>query len=913
MTLPLLKTKLHIPVPRPAVIPRPRLIDRLTDGIHVGGKLILISAPAGFGKTTLIGEWVHHTDIPVAWLSLDKEDNDPNRFWTYLIAALQTIHPDISASSPARRDLQSFASVERGLPDLISDIAVLTDPFVLILDDLHVIKEQTIHRWLLFLVENLPPQMHMIISSRVDPPWPLARMRAQGRLAELRSRGLRFSLEEVTAFVKATNLNLSDEAVTTLCTRTEGWVAGLQMAALSMQGQSREETTAFLGKFGGGHRFILDYLIEEVLDRQPAHLREFLLKTSVLDRMTASLCDALIAGTDQETTSPRLNSRSALAQIEQANVFLVALDEERRWYRYHHLFAELLRNRLQQRLPDEVPVYHRAASRWYETNGLIAEAIHHALQAGDTARVLHLVEHNVLAMVEEGAIRSVVHWTDRLASETVGDRPWLDVARAWSLANAGHVARVASLLEKVETTAINREAYQALIGHVAVVRAYVALSADDLDGADRSAQQALTQLADEDTILRGYLHSLLNITHVCKGDLKTAAYHSSRAIPLCRRGGDIRIMTSIFCDSAALEIARGRFHKAARLCREALDLVAPYFKQSGRALPVAGRAHNLLSGVLYEWNDLPGAVHHARKGVARCQHWGQPEFLASAYSRLARVMDATGDEAGAIDAIRAAIETANQVSASYAASMAARQARLWLAHGNTKQALTWAQTSGLHSDDAINFDAVPKYESLARVYMAQGQDDPDRLNQAAHLLENLLAIVERAGAAYFTVRILVLQAVAAASNRVDRARTTLARAVDLAEPQGYIRVFLDESDDIGNHLLTVLSRQQLAEQTVSKGTPPAYKDKLQSALQVALSRPPRQTAEIQSSAWVEPLSERESEVLQLVAEGLSNREIAQTLVIALNTVKNHLKNIYGKLAVHSRTQAVHRARTLNLL
>jgi LuxR family maltose regulon positive regulatory protein len=276
-------------------------------------------------------------------------------------------------------------------------------------------------------------------------------------------------------------------------------------------------------------------------------------------------------------------------------------------------------------------------------------------------------------------------------------------------------------------------------------------------------------------------------------------------------------------------------------------------------------------------------------------------------------MDATGDEAGAVDAMRAAIETANQVSASYAASMAARQVRLWLAHENTTRALAWAEASDLHSDDAIDFDDVPKYESLARVYIAQGQDDPDRLNQAAHLLENLRAVVERAGAAYFTVRILVLQAAALASSRADRAQTALARAVDLAAPQGYIRVFLDETDTIGHQLLSVLSRRQLAQQPASKDTPPAYGDTLQSALQVALSRPSRQVAGHQPSAWVEPLSEREREVLQLVAEGLSNREIAQTLVIAVNTVKNHLKNIYGKLAVHTRTQAVNRARTLDLL
>ena len=913
MSMSILETKLYIPTLRSELVSRPRLLERFNRAIRSDCKLVLVSAPAGFGKTTLVSEWVHHACIPTAWLSLDESDNDPCRFWSYLVAALHKVHPGVGDAISAMAQSRPFSCAESLLTDLINKMTARTDPFVLVLDDLYLINEQQLHSGLVFLVENLPSRMHIVVCSRADPPWPLARLRARDNLIELRSSDLRFRPDEVAAFIQTIRIGLSDEAIATLGARTEGWIAGLKMAVLSMRGQNGEQTAAFLRTFSGSHRFILDYLMEEVLDRQPASTQDFLLKTSILDRLTASLCDAVMGGSGQDAFSPHQDSQQVLTQVERANLFLVPLDDERRWYRYHHLFAELLRSRLQQTWPDQVPALHLLASKWYEKTGLIAEAVRHALDASDTERVVHLVERNVLAMIEEGTIRSVVRWLDMLSDEMVHNRPWLSVARAWTLANAGRFDLVEPLLQIAEERVEGQDERQHLTGHIAVVRAYVASSTGDLSRAARCARAALDILSDEDEMLRGYLYSLLSVALRWSGELDAASRVSFNAIALSRESGDLRILTSVLCDCAALRIVQGQFSEAEALCREALGLAGEYLKQSGWPLPVSGRAHELLGGVLYVWDDLPGAVYHARQGVVLCERWGQPDFLASAYCRLARVLHATGDVAGAMEAIQKATRTANQVSLSYGEHMAAWEARLWLAQGNTARAVRWARESGLRVDDEFEFERLFRYECLARVLVARGRDDPDCTARALLLLARLLAIAEQAGAAYLAVRLLVLQAAAWVESQPDRARAALVRALDMAGPQGYIRIFVEERAQLGGLLLPLLARRQRPQQTTRGEAVPGYVGRLLSALRAESAKVFPQTTPFQPSTLVEPLSERECEVLQLVAAGLSNREIAQSLVIALNTVKNHLKNIYGKLAVHSRTQAVERARNLDLL
>ncbi len=500
----LLATKLYVPPIRPELVPRPRLIERLKAGLHC--KLTLVSAPAGFGKTTLLSECAGRCDWPVAWLSLDKGDNDPTRFWAYFIAALQTI-PTLRAAGDRKESRNASgvgeaalaqlhpaglataasaaapASLESALTSLLNDIvAAGPSPFILILDDLHLIAERQIHDGLTFLLEHLPPQLHLVLSSRADPPWPLARLRARCEVAELRAQDLRFTPEEAATFLNnVMHLDLSPEDIAALDARTEGWIAGLQMVAISMQGRKRaqgpQSLSGFIKALTGSHRFILDYLVEEVLDQQSPDLQTFLLKTSVLERLTAPLCDA-VAGID--------DSQAILAHLEQANLFLVPLDDERRWYRYHHLFADLLKVRLEQHsTTQEIASLHHLAGRWYEDNGLIAEAIGHALSAGDVDHVAHLAEHNALAALYQGQVPTVVGWLDALPGEVICSRPWLCIARAWVLASTGRWDAVAVALQDAERAA--REASQAeeqrIAAHILALRTYATAIKGDLDGA----------------------------------------------------------------------------------------------------------------------------------------------------------------------------------------------------------------------------------------------------------------------------------------------------------------------------------------------------------------------------------------------------------------------------------------------
>jgi LuxR family maltose regulon positive regulatory protein len=420
---PLLATKIYIPPPRPGLVSRPRLIRRLDEGLRLGHRLTLVSAPAGFGKTTLLSEWCAGCGRPVAWLSLDEGDNDPARFLAYLVAALQTVEVDIGAGVVAALQSPQPPSMEAGLTLLINEMTTISDPFALVLDDYHLITAQPIQDGLTFLLDHLAPQMHLCIAGRADPPLPLARLRARGQLTELRAADLRFTPGEAAAFLNTSvGLNLSNAEVAALDARTEGWIAGLQMAALSMRG--RQDLPGFIRAFTGTHRFVLDYLVEEVLEQQSPGIQRFLLKTSVLERLAAPLCDAVTAGSD---------SRTILGQLDRDHLFLIPLDNERRWYRYHHLFADLLRSRLKQTDPDRAPILRRRASEWYEQHGLIVDAVSHAFAAGDIGQVARLVEGNVLAMMGHGELTTVMRWLDGLPAGMVRSRPWLSIARAWAL------------------------------------------------------------------------------------------------------------------------------------------------------------------------------------------------------------------------------------------------------------------------------------------------------------------------------------------------------------------------------------------------------------------------------------------------------------------------------------------------
>ncbi len=894
MSTPLLQTKLYIPHSQPNLISRPRLIKHLEDGLS--RKLTLVSSPAGFGKTTLLSEWIHKCGQPVAWITLDQGDNDPSRFLKYFItAALQKNEAEIGeeifsalqSSQPPKSDIL--------LTGLLNEITEMTQPIVIVLDDYHVITEPTIQEMLTFILENQPPQMHLVISSRADPPWPLARLRVHGELAEIRTRDLRFTIDEAATFLNnVMGLKLSPQEVASLEGLTEGWIAGLQMAALSMRG--RKDVSGFIESFSGSHRFILDYLVEEVLDQQSLTIQEFLLKTSILESLSGPLCDAV---------ADREDSQIILTQLEQANLFLIPLDDERCWYRYHHLFADLLRIRLEHTQPEHTPTLHRRASEWFEQNGLIAEAVNHSLVANDFERVVRLFAGNTLAMIYHGESRTLVSWLEALPDEVVRSQPWFSIAHAWTLAYAGEFDAIETLLKETEKVLVGFDElvlseveYQRIVGHIAIIRSYTAARRGDSSRAAKQACKALQHLPADDLMERGYILTLLGAVLRTSGDFNAATEASTKAIAISQATGDSQLSAVVLCDQAALHYSQGQLHKAAAICRDAEQISDKYAGQSGRPLPVMGYAYIRLSAVLREWNDLETATGYAREGLELCKQWGQADFLVYSYIEVAKVLQAIGDMDGALDAIQTGKRIASNVSPWPGFHVATQQARLWLVQGKLEDVTRWVQVSGLRNDDSLSFQYLFRYIVLARVLIAQGVFD-----EAAGLLSRLLEVAETARAMGCMIEILILQALALqAQGKIDHALTSLERALVFAEPEGYVRTFIDEGSSMG----------KLLQQTTAPGVAVGYVGKLLTALKKE-TKSKRQLGEGFSASIVEPLSERELEVLRLLKTHLSSTGIAEELTISANTVRTHIKNIYSKLNVHNRQEAVQRAQEIELL
>jgi LuxR family maltose regulon positive regulatory protein len=897
VSTPLLQTKLYIPPSQPNLISRPRLIKHLEDGLN--HKLTLISAPAGFGKTTLLSEWIHECRRPAAWISLNQGDNNPARFLKFFITALQKNVDDISEGIISALLTSQPEETDILLTGLLNEIAEMIQPFIIVLDDYHVITEPIIQEMLTFIVENQPPQMHLVISGRADPPWPLARLRVRGELMEIRTHDLRFTEDEAATFLNIVmGLKLSPQEISSLEDLTEGWIAGLQMAALSMRG--RKDVSRFIRSFSGSHRFILDYLVEEVLDQQTSTIQEFLLKTSILDRLSGPLCDAVTCSED---------SQSTLTHLEQANLFLISLDDERCWYRYHHLFADLLRVRLEQAQLERMPILHRRASMWFEQNNLIAEAVSHALEGNDYERVVNLLAGNALAMIYHGELRTLVSWLERLPEEALSPPLWLNIAHAWTLAYAGKFDTIESLLRKTEKALVgfdeHREGFilsevenQRIVGHIAIIRTYTAALRGDNSCAVDLAFEALKHLPADDLMVRGYIMTLLGAVLRSSGDLVGATEASSKAIAISQTAGDHHLSAVVLCDLAALHYTLGQLHKSAATCKEAEQISDKYAAQSGRLLPVIGYAYTRLSAVLREWNDLEKATHFAGEGLELCKQWGQADFLVSSYIEVAKVLQANGDIDGAYEAILNGKRIASTVSPWHGFHVEAQQVRLWLAHGNLENVSCWVQESGLRIDDRLSYQYLFRYIVLTRVLIAQGEFD-----QAAGLLPRLLEVAETARAMSYMIEILVLQAMSLqAQGKIDLALTPLERALALAEPEGFERTFIDEGIPMG-----VMLRQAVV-QEIAVG----YAEKLLSALDLETKDRlgPRSASH---ESMVEPLSERELEVLRLLKTHLSSTAIAEELTISVNTVRTHIKNIYSKLNVHNRQEAVQRAQEIELL
>jgi LuxR family maltose regulon positive regulatory protein len=921
MATPLLQTKLYIPPLRPELVPRPRLIEQLNAGLH--RKLTLISAPAGFGKTTLLSEWAVDCRRPVTWLSLDEGDNDPARFLAYFIAALQMVEENIGEGILGALQSPQPPPIEAILTSLINEIAAIPNGFTLVLDDYHLIKAQPIHDALTFLLDHLPPPMHLVIGTRQDPPLPLARLRGRGRMMEIRAGDLRFTEEEATAFLnQAMGLGLTPDEVAALEARTEGWIAGLHLAALSLKGQA--DRAAFIQAFAGDDRHVMDYLVSEVVSRQSEAAQRFLLHTAILERLCGPLCDAVV-GSDGQPGS----SQAILEYLERANLFIVPLDNRRQWYRYHHLFAGLLRHRLRRTVGAQglAPLHHRA-SQWYEGNGFIPEAVSHALAAEDFEGAVRLVEQSAMQMFVRSELATILRWVDALPDDLVRARPWLCVFYAWALRLSGGEfgavesrlrdaeralakrARLPSQADQVEGAALPEVETHSVLGHIAALRAYQALYREEIPRTIELARQSLEQLSEENFV-RGLSALALGWASRFNGDLVGASQAFTEARTASLASGNIYVAVAATCRLAYTQALGGQLHWAVESCRQALQMAT---RKDGRRLPVAGYAYVYMGGVYREWNDLEAAARYLVEGIDLCRQVGYIMDQVVGYATLARVRQAQSDRNGARDAL----QNAEQLSQKMKGYVYARrwvedcQVRLWLAQQDLAAAARWAQGSGLSVDDEINFLRELEHIILARVLVAQGQEQPEGayLADALDLLARLLEAAETAGWIGKAIEILALQAVALqAQGDTDQALVALGRALTLAEPEGYVRLFVDEGPPMTRLLLEAAAR----------GIMPDYARRLLAVFETeakdeepALRRPPSVSRD-EAEGLVEPLSERELEILQLIAEGLTNQEIASRLFLALNTVKVHTRNIYGKLGVNSRTQAVAKARALGIL
>ncbi len=887
VSTPILSTKLYVPAPRPQVVLRPRLAERLSEGLH--RKLTLISAPAGFGKTTLVSDWVARCGRPVAWLSLDEADNDPTRFLTYLVAALQTITAGVGEG--VLRMLQSPGPppAEAMLTALINEITTIRERFVLVLDDYHLIDAKPVHTALNQLLGHLPPQMHLVIATRKDPDLPLAQLRVRDQVTELRGTDLRFTRAEAAGFLtEVMGLGLSAEEVAALEVRTEGWIAGLQLAAISLRGY--KETTSFIRSFTGSHRFVMDYLVEEVLNQQPIHVQTFLLRTSILDRMCGPLCDAVLL-----TSSPA--GQATLEELERANLLLVPLDGNREWYRYHHLFAEALQARLRKEWPDQVASLHLRACEWYEQHDFRSDAIRHALAAADFERAADLIELYRLAYGRTYfGSATWLGWVEALPEEVVRARPRLCVGFAWELLFAGQLeaaeARMRDadrLLEPKADLLDPTDESRPLRASLAIARAFHAQALGDAAGTVTHARRALTLISEANHHVRGLASSLLGLACLTQGELEAAHDHMADGMASLRLTGNLLYAISGTHVMADIRIAQGRLYDAARIFEEALQLV---MAQGEPVLQGTADLHLGLSRLHIEWGDLQAARRHLERGRELGERGALPEWPASLYLAYARMNEASGDLDGALELLDKAERLAYRNPVPEVSPVAAWKARLWVRQGRLPEALGWAQRRGLSAGDTPSYLREFEHVTLARVLLAcYRRDGAGRdLRDALGLLDRLLKAAEEGGRIGSVIEILVLHSLAhEAQGDIPRALAPLERALSLAEPAGYARVFISEGMPMAGLLTRMKPRS-------------AQVHKLLSAF--GAQAPQR---------LLEPLSQRELEVLHLIEQGLSNQEIAERLFLTVSTVKGHNLRIFGKLQVQRRTEAVARARELGLL
>jgi len=896
----LIRTKLRLPFVRPELAARPQLQARLLAGLRV--PLTLVIAPAGFGKTTLVAGALASTAMPAAWLSLDPDDNQGDRFLRYLVAALQTVDPGMGEDA-----IRLMSSIQPALPEavltgLVNDLDDVSSTIILALDDYQFIHNPAVHTAVAFLLEHCPPSFHLVISARSDPPLPLARLRARGQVVELRAADLRFSEAETAQFLnQVMGLGLEPNSITALSERTEGWIAGLQMAALSMR--DRKDLPGFIQGFSGTHRYILDYLIEEVLNRQPVEIQDFLLSTSILERLTAPLCDALLDdAAPEEAAAPRLepgspnHSTAALQYLERENLFLVALDDERVWFRYHHLFADLLRARLERLHGERVTGLHQSAAAWLEQNGLLAAAIHHLFAARQPERAADLIERYGPAHLAEND-PAIIQMAEGLPPEMLLQRPKIALYQAWLHLVQGSMRKTVPLLValKRQLAAAGPQPGQEWVSTIVSLALAFLAPAESAAQAELLPDDALLeQIPADELTLRNTADILYGMALARRGQMARAVQTAERCIEREKRSAR-QAVPSVAPFLARIYLMQGRLHTAAALCREFLD---PLQAGTARFIATAGDLEIVLGEVLLEWNCLEEAGQRLRRGLQANASWGNIMTEAFGLVALARLLAAQGDFADAM-------QTAGQLEArlqgdtpprEFSEAQRTLRAGVWLAMGDLEEAAKWAEQVQRSEDYRLHPDlyrlalarlglAWEDYAGVEGLLSGQALPQPPGSDISRRVEAGLLLAIAAAG------RKRPLQALAG-----------IETCLSLAEPEGYLRVFLDAGEPARALLEAYLHQQEASHKPFARQILAAFPPAANTASPVS-----------PTLSLAEALTARELDVLRLMAEGCTNPVIARRLVVAPGTIKAHAASIYRKLDATNRTEAVARARRAGLL
>lgn len=894
---PLLETKLYVPSSPGGVVARPRLTDALRQG--AAQKLTVVVAPAGFGKTTLLAGWLRETgdlESAAAWVSLDPSENDPALFWAYVIGALQRIHARVGANALSL--LQSpHAPIAAVLSSLINDVDASDADFTVVLDDYHVIDSAAIHSGMTFLIDHLPRRMHLVIASRSEPPLPLPRLRARGELTELRATDLRFTPPEAAAFlndVMALGISTTDSAV--LEQRTEGWITGLKLSALSLK--SRGDVRGFVNAFSGENRYIADYLVEEVLRSEPEHIRQFLLATAILDRMNGSFCDA-VTGT--------ASSQEILDDLERRGLFVVALDDRGEWFRYHHLFANVLQKL--NRDAGGVREAHRRASKWYEHHGFTGDAVRHALEAQDLDSAARLLEETW-----PGRDRSydAANWLARvktLPEDALRVRPVLMMGYAWGLLNSGELEAAEPRLRDVERwlapaadgapgqsgamIVSDAKRFQSLATELAAARVYLTQSLGDVPGTLEHARRALELTPASDVEGRVVGTALVALALWGRGDLDAAHRTFTDALSQMRDAGRLLDHIRGVFVLGDIRVAQGRLRDAAAHYEEGLRLAADTGPSAAGA-PETDELFLGLSELHREWNDLSSATAYLDRMSQSTERSAHKGNMMRWHTAMAALLVAHGDAAAALESLDAAERHERRDPLPRLRPIPAIRARLWLGQGRVDDAMGWAVQAKASVDDDLSYVREYEHVTLARILIARSAKD------ALKLLERLRVAAQTGGRIGSVIEILVLQSLAQHALGNSRGALDAVReALALAEPEGYLRIFLDEGPRL----------RDLLRSATTRGLAGPYTPRVL----LAFDAPRPAPAAVSNGEAVQPLTSREIEILRLIASGLRNQEIADTLSISTATVKRHIANAYGKLGAGHRTEALARAKELRIL